>query len=107
MPAEDPTIIGDVIVRFEQASISAERALEQLQVPGYRVVHKGYASEYLHLVGFEALEATRSRWRRRATLVTRLAEVPGVRFTEKNLRMYPLKTPNDKAYSLPVALPGA
>lgn len=100
LPAEDPTIVGDVIVRFEQAGISAQRALEQLQVPGYRVTHKGYSSEFLHLVGFEATDGHALTVAETGTLVTRLSQVPGVRFTEKNLRMYPYRTPNDKAYSL-------
>jgi len=100
LPAEDPTIIGDVIVRFEQAGVSAQRALEQVQVPGYRVMHKGYSSEYLHLVGFEALDGHALTVEETGTLVARLAQVSGVRFTEKNLRMYPYRTPNDKAYSL-------
>jgi serine protease len=100
LPAEDPTIIGDVIVRFEQAGVSAQRALEQVQVPGYRVTHKGYSSEYLHLVGFEALDGHALTAEETGQLVAQVAQVPGVRFTEKNLRMYPYRTPNDKAYSL-------
>lgn len=99
LPKTDPTIIGDVIVRFEQAGLSPQLALQQVQVPGYRVVHKGYASEYLHLVGFEALDGHALTVAETGQLVARLAQVPGVRFTEKNLRMYPLKTPNDKAYT--------
>ncbi|KFE71386.1 S8 family peptidase [Hyalangium minutum] len=100
LPAGDPTIIGDVIVRFEQAGVSAQRALEQVQVPGYRVTHKGYSSEYLHLVGFEALDGHALTVEETGQLVSQLAQVPGVRFTEKNLRMYPFRTPNDKVYSL-------
>ena len=74
--------------------------LEHVQVPGYRVVHKGFGSEYLHLVGFEALDGHALTVEETGQLVARLAEVPGVRFTEKNLRMYALKTPNDKNYSV-------
>jgi serine protease len=99
VPPTDPTIIGDVIVRFEQAGVSAQRALEQVQVPGYRVAHKGYASEYLHLVGFEAADGHALTAEETGQLVARVAQVPGVRFTEKNLRMYPTRTPNDKVYS--------
>jgi serine protease len=99
VPAEDPTIAGDVIVRFEQAGLSAQTALERVQLPGYRVVHKGYASEHLHLVGFEALDGHKVTATETGQLVTQLASVPGVRFTEKNLRMYAFKTPNDKNYS--------
>ncbi|WP_224364912.1 S8 family peptidase [Hyalangium versicolor] len=100
IPNTDPTIVGDVIVRFEQAGMNAQQALQQVQVPGYRVVHKGFASEYLHLVGFEALDGHTLTAAETGQLVAQLAEVPGVRFTEKNLRMYPLKTPNDSAYTV-------
>lgn len=99
VPATDPTIIGDVIVRFEQAGLNAQTVLERVQVPGYRVVHKGFGSEYLHLVGFEALDGHTLTVAETGQLVARLAEVPGVRFTEKNLRMYPTKVPNDQIYS--------
>jgi len=100
IPQTDPTIIGDVIVRFEEAGLNAPVALQQLQVPGYRVAHKGFASEHLHLVGFEALDGHALTAEETGQLVTRLAQVPGVRFTEKNLRMYPTRTPNDRAYSV-------
>jgi serine protease len=99
VPQTDPTIIGDVIVRFEQAGLSAPVALQLAQVPGYRAVHKGFASEHLHLVGFEALDGHALTVEETGELVARLAQVPGVRFTEKNLRMYPTRTPNDKVYS--------
>ncbi|WP_224243083.1 S8 family peptidase [Hyalangium gracile] len=99
LPTTDPTIIGDVIVRFEQAGLSAPLALERVQVPGYRVAHKGFASEYLHLVGFEALDGHALTVEETGQLVARLAEVPGVRFTEKNLRMYSSRAPNDPAYT--------
>jgi serine protease len=100
LPAEDPTIAGDVIVRFEQAGLSAQQALERMQLPGYRAVHKGYASEHLHLVGFEALDGHEVTVEETGQLVEELAVVPGVRFTEKNLRMYPFRIPNDPSYTL-------
>ncbi|MDY7227101.1 S8 family peptidase [Hyalangium rubrum] len=100
LPAEDPTIAGDVIVRFEAAGLEAPVALERVTLPGYRVAHKGYASEHLHLVGFEALDGHTVTVEETGQLVAQLAQVPGVRFTEKNLRMYALRTPNDKSYGV-------
>jgi serine protease len=100
LPATEPVIAGDVIVRFEQAGLSAPQALERVALPGYRAVHKGYASEHLHLVGFEATDGHAVTVAETAQLVEALALVPGVRFTEKNLRMYPYLSPNDKNYSV-------
>ncbi len=100
LPATESTIAGDVIVRFEQAGISPAQALERVKLSGYRAVHKGYASEHLHLVGFEALDGHMVTVAETAQLVGQLSHVPGVRFTEKNLRMYPFLTPNDKNYSV-------
>jgi len=100
LPSTEPVIAGDVIVRFEQAGISAPQALERVALPGYRAVHKGYASEHLHLVGFEAVDGHAVTVAETAQLVEQLALVPGVRFTEKNLRMYPYLSPNDKNYSV-------
>ncbi len=100
LPATESTIAGDVIVRFEQAGLSPSQALERVALPGYQVVHKGYASEHLHLVGFEAQDGHAVTVAETAQLVEQLALVPGVRFTEKNLRMYPFLSPDDKNYSV-------
>jgi serine protease len=100
LPTTENTITGDVIVRFEQAGLGAQQALERVALPGYRAAHKGYASEHLHLVGFEALDGHAVTVAETAQLVEQLALVPGVRFTEKNLRMYPFLSPNDKNYSV-------
>jgi serine protease len=100
IPAEDPTIPGDVILRFEEAGLSPEQVLETAKLPGYRAVHKGYASRYLHLVGFQALDGHAVTAEETRTLVTQLAALPGVRYTERNLRMYKLKVPNDRGYSI-------
>jgi serine protease len=100
LPAREPVIAGDVIVRFEQAGLDAAQAIERVKLPGYRVAHKGYASEHLHLVAFEALDGHAVTVAETAQLVEQLSHVPGVRFTEKNLRMYPFLTPNDKNYSV-------
>ncbi|MFP2931661.1 S8 family serine peptidase [Pyxidicoccus sp. 3LG] len=99
IPQTDPTIPGDVILRFEDAGLSPEHVLEAAKLPGYRATHKGYASEYLHLVGFEALDGHAVTADETRELVTRLAALPGVRFTERNLRMYALKVPNDRGYT--------
>nr|BDT31476.1 S8 family peptidase [Myxococcus sp. MH1] len=100
VPDEDPTIPGDVVVRFEESSVSPERVLAAAKVPGYRAVHKGHASEHLHLVGFEAEDGHGVTADETRELVSRLAALPGVRFTDRNLRMHKLAVPNDKGYSL-------
>jgi serine protease len=100
IPQADPTIPGDVIVRFEEAGLTPQRVLEAAKLAGYRAVHKGYASEYLHLVGFEALDGHAVTADETRALVAQLAAVPGVRYTERNLRMHKLATPNDRGYSL-------
>jgi serine protease len=98
IPQTDPTIPGDVIVRFEEAGLTPQRVLEAAKLTGYRAVHKGYASEYLHLVGFEALDGHPVTADETRALVAQLAAVPGVRYTERNLRMHKLATPNDRGY---------
>jgi serine protease len=100
IPKTDPTIPGDVILRFEEAGLPPAQVLEAAKLPGYRAVHKGYASEFLHLVGFEALDGHVVTAEETRGLVTRLAQVPGVRYTERNLRMYALKVPNDRGYTV-------
>ncbi|MBN1207279.1 MAG: S8 family peptidase [Myxococcaceae bacterium] len=98
LPATELTIPGEVIVRFERAGLSAALAVEELKVPGYRVVHKGYASEHLHLLGFEPLDGRGLTVAETGQLAAQVAELPGVRFAENNLRMYPFRTPNDRNY---------
>jgi serine protease len=100
IPQTDPTIPGDVILRFEEAGLPPEHVLEAAKLPGYRAVHKGYASEYLHLVGFEAVDGHAVTADETRGLVTQLAKLPGVRYADRNLRMYKLKVPNDKGYSI-------
>ncbi|NTX06135.1 S8 family peptidase [Myxococcus sp. CA040A] len=100
IPQEDPTIAGDVVVRFEEAGVSPEHVLSATALPGYRVVHKGHASEYLHLVGFEAEDGHAVTTDETRELVSKLAAVPGVRYTDRNLRMYKTAVPDDKGYGL-------
>ncbi|MFY2564382.1 S8 family peptidase [Corallococcus terminator] len=100
IPQEDATIPGDVVVRFEEGGVSPERVLSATALPGYRTVHKGYASEYLHLVGFEAEDGHAVSADETRELVSRLAAVPGVRYTDRNLRMYKTAVPDDKGYGL-------
>jgi serine protease len=97
-PAAELTLPGELIVRFERSGLSSTRALEQLKVPGYRVVHKGYASEHLHLLGFEPLEGRGLTVTETGQLAAQVARSPGVRFAENNLRMLPLRTPDDGLY---------
>ncbi|HEX8437404.1 S8 family serine peptidase [Archangium sp.] len=107
----DPVIEGEVLVRFEEAHLSPEAAIARARVSGYRAVHKGYVSEYLHVLryepsGVEALSGTQAAASVRAltsaehtALVQRLASAPGVRFVESNLRVMPFAVPNDPRYS--------
>jgi serine protease len=77
-----------------------------VKTPDYRAVHKGYASEYLHLVAFERSRRSASSVSTVAEvsaadterLVTQLSARPGVRFAEPNRRVRPLAVPNDGAF---------
>jgi serine protease len=95
----DASIPGDIILRFEEANLSPQRALARVSRPGYRAVHKGYASEFLHLVGFEPLDSRRLTADHTRALAAELTVVPGVRYAEPNLRMDRLAEPNDRAYT--------
>ncbi len=107
----DPVILGEVLVRFEEAHLSPEEAVARAGVSGYRAVHKGYASEYLHILRYEptgvkAMGGTEAESSVRAltsaqhtALVQRLASAPGVRYAESNLRVMPFAVPNDPHYS--------
>ncbi|AKQ69062.1 Extracellular serine protease [Myxococcus hansupus] len=98
--SEDATIPGDLILRFEEAGLSPERVLERVRRPGFRAVHKGYASEYLHLVGYEALDGKAVTVAKTQEWVSQLAQVPGVRYAVRNARMHGMAAPNDRGYSL-------
>jgi len=97
---EDPTIPGDVILRFDEAGLSPERVLALAKRPGFRAVHKGYASEYVHLVGYEALDGKATTAAKTQEWAAQLAQVPGVRYAARNERMYGMAVPNDRGYSL-------
>ncbi|QDF02580.1 S8 family peptidase [Myxococcus xanthus] len=97
---EDPSIPGDVILRFEEAGLSPERVLAAVQRPGFRAVHKGYASEYLHLVGYEPLDGKAVTAAKTQEWAAQLARVPGVTYAVRNERMRATAAPNDRGYSL-------
>jgi serine protease len=108
---QDPVILGEVLVRFEEAHLSPEAAVARARVSGYRAVHKGYVSEYLHVLryepaGVEAMSGTQAASAVRSlssaehtALVQRLASAAGVRYAESNLRVMPFAVPNDPRYS--------
>ncbi|GHG67300.1 S8 family serine peptidase [Comamonas sp. JC664] len=98
--SEDPSIPGDLILRFEEAGLSPERVLERVKRPGFRAVHKGYASEYVHLVGYEALDGKAVTAAKTREWASQLARVPGVRYAVHNARMHGMAAPNDRGYSL-------
>jgi serine protease len=98
LPQEEPSLEGEVLVRLEEAGLDAKAALERVQRPGYRAVHKGYASEYLHVIAYEPLDGHVTTLAEAGRLVAQVGKLPGVRFAEKNIRMHAFKVPNDKAY---------
>ncbi|MFP2926139.1 S8 family serine peptidase [Pyxidicoccus sp. 3LG] len=96
----DDVLPGEVILRFTEPNLSPEQVLQRVKTPGYRAVHKGYASEYLHLVAFEREDRVRGKAAAKDTgpLVSQLASLPGVRFAEPNRRVHRLAVPNDVGY---------
>lgn len=107
---QDPVILGEVIVRFEEANLSPEAAVARAKVSGYHATHVRYISEYLHLLRYErdgvvAMSGTQATPAVRALtheehtqLVHQLGSVPGVRYAESNQRMIPFSVPNDPLY---------
>ncbi|ADO74764.1 S8 family peptidase [Stigmatella aurantiaca] len=100
LPQEESSLEGEMLVRFEEAGLDAQAALERVQRPGYRAVHKGYASEYLHVIAYEPLDGHVTTLAETGQLMAQVEKMAGVRFAEKNLRMHAFKTPNDKGYAL-------
>jgi serine protease len=98
LPQEEPSREGEVLVRLEEAGLDEKAALERVQRPGYRAVHKGYASEYIHVIAYEPLDGHVTTLAETGRLVAQVEKLPGVRFAEQNLRVHAFKAPNDKAY---------
>ncbi len=98
LPQEEPSLEGEVLVRLEEAGLDEKAALERVQRPGYRAVHKGFASEFIHVIAYEPLDGHMTTLAETGRLVAQVGKLPGVRFAEKNLRMHAFKAPNDKAY---------
>ncbi|WP_257455026.1 S8 family peptidase [Archangium lipolyticum] len=96
---EGDSIPGDVIVRFEEAHLPEAAALARVHLPGYRAVHKGHISEYLHVIGYAPLERRAMKAGETGGLVRQVAKLSGVRYAEKNGRVQALATPNDPGYS--------
>jgi serine protease len=96
---EADAIPGDVIVRFEEAHLPEAAALARVHLPGYRAVHKGHISEYLHVIGYAPLERRAMKAGETGGLVRQVAKLGGVRYAEKNVRVQALVTPNDPGYS--------
>jgi serine protease len=96
--AEDG-VPGEVIVRFEEANLSESEALSRVQLSGYRAVYKGAITEHLHLIGYAPLYPGIMRTRETEALAQSVQGMRGVRYAEKNARVYAFKTPNDPGYS--------
>ncbi|MBJ6766129.1 S8 family peptidase [Myxococcaceae bacterium JPH2] len=98
---EDVPVAGEVILRFDVPNLTPEQVIQRVAIPGYRVAHKGYASQYLHLVAFERAGPSALRVSAQDThgLVEQLATRPGVRFAEPNRWVRPLATPDDPGFA--------
>ncbi|OJH37234.1 S8 family peptidase [Cystobacter ferrugineus] len=92
-------IPGEVIVRFEEANLSESEALSRVQLSSYRAVYKGAITEHLHLIGYEPLYPGVMRALATESLAQEVEGMRGVRYAEKNARVYAFKTPNDPGYS--------
>lgn len=90
---------GEVIVRFEEANLSESEALSRVQLAGYRAVYKGAITEHLHLIGYAPLYPGVMRALATEALAQSVQGMRGVRYAEKNARVYAFKTPNDPGYS--------
>ncbi|WP_157758290.1 S8 family peptidase [Cystobacter fuscus] len=93
------SVPGEVIVRFEEADLSGSEALSRVQLSGYRAVYKGAITEHLHLIGYEPLYPGVMRALATESLAQEVEGMRGVRYAEKNARVYAFKTPNDPGYS--------
>jgi serine protease len=98
-PVEDITIPGDVIIRLEEAHVPEQAALARARLPGYRAVHKGFISEYLHVIGYEPLDKRALTRGETGRLVEQVGKLAGVSRAWRNLRLQPLAVPNDALYS--------
>ena len=93
------SVPGDVIVRFDEANLSADEALARVRLPGYRAVHKGFLSEHAQLIGYESEAPQALRRDETDVLPGRLVGRVGVRSAEKNVRFRALRTPTDPDYA--------
>ncbi|EPX60438.1 extracellular protease [Cystobacter fuscus DSM 2262] len=93
------SVPGEVIVRFEEANLSESEALSRVQLSGYRAVYKGAITEYLHLIGYAPLYPGVMRALATEALAQSVQGMRGVRYAEKNARVYAFRTPNDPGYS--------
>ena len=90
---------GEVLVRFEEQGLSGDEALARVELPGYRAVYKGAVTGYLHRIGYEPLYPGIMKRDEPRALASAVSERRGVRYAEKNVRLYAFKTPNDPGYS--------
>jgi len=99
LQAQEDVIPGEVIVSFQEENLAPEAALARVHVPGYTAVHKGYINGTTHLIGYEAEGFRAMMSDESRALAQGVAHVPGVRFAENNVRVYPFATPTDPLYS--------
>ncbi len=91
-------IPGAIIVRLDETATAAQ-ALRKLQLPGVRIKHGGFASEYLHLLRVSELSGAPLTLGRTIELAAQLKKLPGVRFTEVDQWQHAFAVPNDKLYA--------
>ncbi|RJS20142.1 peptidase S8 [Corallococcus sp. H22C18031201] len=107
-PPQDSLIPGEVIVRFDEANLSKDAALERARMPGYRATHLGFISEYLHVLRYspDVVQAQSGAAPVRALardehegIVKQLSVTPGVRYAESNLKVTSFAVPDDPYYA--------
>ncbi len=95
---QEPRLVaGDVIVGFAEY-LEPKAALARLAVEGLEATHVAYASTRLQLLHFRKPGGAALNEGETRELVARLAERPGVRFTEPNGVRQALVAPNDPLF---------
>ncbi|MGA9524307.1 MAG: S8 family peptidase [Myxococcaceae bacterium] len=98
IPNEERILPGEILVRFEDGARDAATALSRLQVSGYVGAHAGWASREIHLLRFKHADGTELDSNTTREMATKLAGLPGVRWTTLNRIHVPTAVPNDPLF---------
>jgi serine protease len=104
-------VSGEVIVRvLEKEPVSL--VLKRVTLAGLKPTHRGFGSEFMHLVRFRHDDGRELSDGETVELVQQVARLPGVKFAELNGIRHPLAVPNDSLYSAmwhlaPINMPAA